>query len=450
MKNYTVASWVGWVCVALSAGCLDILGFQDPVQNDCAPKGCGGAGGTGGMSGTGANTMSSASTGGSQPFACTPFGEVLDVFPDSTDEPLKDALLFAQSLGGLPTRAHAFRVYDKGGGHVHARTVKTFGMLGEISTWDIPPGGWAFPRAFFGNGRASAFGYVTNANGPVPAELRFALDGEDQIPPDSLGELVSFGQPDDCPNLVDAAVQGIAAAAQTDVQMLMTLDDCNASKRRLYHVSETQTTFVREADIAESALKLAGYARFDGVHAMVAWGDGRGFFGSAQSPEAIPLPLPVEVVSADTDVTLLAGMTPVSAASLGLWWLSANKATLAPVTVHAAAIEKSNLAAATKKATYSTIATHEKYDAVPLWSHPSTKGNQTVFSGVTISGDAVRLTIFGSDATPLVWDYVVASGQPGQFLSTSVTHFGSDQILVGWVEKSGTTRHYRARAFSCQ
>ena len=42
-------------------GCLDILGFKDPVLDDCAPAGCTGGGGSGG----GGNTTGGGGAGGS-------------------------------------------------------------------------------------------------------------------------------------------------------------------------------------------------------------------------------------------------------------------------------------------------------------------------------------------------------------------------------------------------
>ena len=73
-----------WVLPLLGAlpavvGCLDILGFKDPVLDDCAPAGCTGGGGNtatwgggaGGVGGTGGETTTSGMTGGGGQGGCS-------------------------------------------------------------------------------------------------------------------------------------------------------------------------------------------------------------------------------------------------------------------------------------------------------------------------------------------------------------------------------------------
>lgn len=450
---------------ASSAGCGLIAGVHDVVLGETG--GTGGAGGTGAggstttdpTTGGGGSTGGTASTGGSStggggsaPFECAPTGQVFDLFPSDASAVSGDRMFLVSTPGVLPPRAHAVRVYDSTGGHVVVRTVKNVGILSDEVTWNAPPGAWTFGQGRISQNGVAVQGGITTASGPTAAEVRFQLDGEQQVESGQTPDLQTFPLAQGCAQIQTATLSSIAFVEDgTGARYAATLDNCTSGRRALfYYEASGGTQYVRDGLLDEASLALRSYARA-GTSDVLLFSNGmQSFFSAGTTLNDLQQTAKAVAFGDATTFTIPLGIGAIGATDVGFWWALGQNGAIVPASLYGGTLSTSQLSGVAQSSSYSLLETYSEFEAVSNWSRPSVSADNIAVAGVGVDLASIRLSVFDLAAKPLVLDLPVATGGAGELLDASAVHFGKDVVLVAWISKTNQERHYQARAFSCK
>ncbi len=455
----TIAT-VGVMLGVGAAGCQAVIGLHDYVVDGTGGGGTGGqtTGGTGGTGGAvtggtgGATTGGTGGAGGQTPLSCTPSGSVFDVFPSSSDEPDSDRVFLLSTPGALPPRVHAVHTFDSGTGHLSVRTMKSIGMLTSEVGWDMPAGAWSFQQGRLDQSHVSVQGHVTTASGPTIGEVQFALDNEQQVQSNPLPEFVDFPAPIDCPALDTATIKEVGFASEgANTHFTATFDNCVNGVRRLYHYTPALgLTKLREGTMDDASLVLVNHVR-NGDQDLLVFFDGQDAAISGGSTISdLQVVRPVTLGKVDQNLSVPLAVAPVETSSFAFWWLIPQKGPAVPADLYGGVVDGAALDQAGKNETYDLLHTYLSFDAASKWSRPSIGMKNIAVAEMAYDFSEIRLSILGKNGKTVLLDQSVEKGAAGAYLDASAAYFGQDILIVSWTVKDGTTRYYRAQAFTCK
>ena len=452
---------VSALAIPTLAGCLEVLGFKDPLLDECAPASCGGGGAggtpttdTGGTGGTATTATGGAGggTAGGAPFGCFPVGTEFDILSES-DIPgaasTSEFFVIADPTS-TPPKAHVVTRLDLATGTLVARTVNGFDDVSEMIQWSPPAGGSRYVDGYATANEVVVLGHITGATGPTAAEAHLPKNADGEVHPGAAVEAVELPRPFDC-NAPGAFIDRVFfSRALGKTSYASTWDECIAGNRRLYLRIEGEPQLVREGAQTDPSLALASYARVGSSHVL-------GFFDGKASGYSFGSSVgdldgyqPVSLGASGSTGTAPAGLLAVSPSALGAYWTVFTTGGIVPVQILGNTVSSDKLTSIDDAGSYSTLIKYSNLADVTIWGRSSVGTGSIVVGGTDLDNSAVRFSVISTSGDPLVLDRSVASGASDSIGNVAVAHFGPDGVLVAWQSFAGSVLTVRGRIFDCR
>lgn len=439
-------------------GCLDLLGFKDPVLDECAPAGCTGGGGAGGGTTTGGGTGGVTTTTGSGgeggtgggKLACEAAGSIFDVFaPASLPDVKFNSLLVVGEPGVFPPRAHVFRQFTDANPVLRARTIRGPNQLGGTASVEWPGGNIQFATGYAQDDSVTVVGQFPGAAGQTVGQVTFAKTSDDAIT-DQGPVSQPFADPADCTAADRKPERVFGSWDGEQVRYFATWDGCEPGARRLYRGTPQAAELLRTGEPGAAVMSFTNYSRAAGRDLLIFSDQNETYYSIGETIEALKQPAPLLLGDPATHSTVVAALGVLPSQELALYPVVLTKGSFVPATLHGAVLDPLAIPDLSQKSSYQDLTTFTTISELTQWTGASSSNSMIVVGGISADGSAARFSVFGMDGAPMILNQDAAAGAPGDFRTASAVPFGTDSVLVVWLLAQGTTYTVQSRVFTCK